>query len=118
MQLNLIKRKIFLYIFIGSKEGRECFMQDKYTSQDQQSNQFLKKFLVILKALVFILRRTGKDLYYGMRALLIFYMYFAIKDGGLGMWIKALQSVMAVYGALIYMTSVLGGWFQIGYRHT
>ncbi|MCD8821298.1 peptide ABC transporter permease [Staphylococcus gallinarum] len=48
--------------------------------------------------------------YYGMRALLIFYMYFAIKDGGLGMDKATAQSVMAVYGALIYMTSVLGGW--------
>ncbi|WP_342610576.1 peptide MFS transporter [Staphylococcus hsinchuensis] len=48
--------------------------------------------------------------YYGMRALLIFYMYFAIKDGGLGMDKTTAQSVMAVYGALIYMTSVLGGW--------
>ena len=47
-----------------------------------------------------------------MRALLIFYMYFAIKDGGLGMDKSTAQSIMAVYGALIYMTSVLGGWIS------
>ncbi|KRG09165.1 peptide MFS transporter [Staphylococcus sp. NAM3COL9] len=50
--------------------------------------------------------------YYGMRALLIFYMYFAIKDGGLDMDKGTAQSVMAVYGSLIYMTSVLGGWIS------
>lgn len=48
--------------------------------------------------------------YYGMRALLIFYMFFAIKDGGLGMDKTTAQSVMSVYGSLIFMTSVLGGW--------
>ena len=48
--------------------------------------------------------------YYGMRALLLFYMYFSIKDGGLGIDEGTAQSIMAVYGSLIYMTSVLGGW--------
>ncbi|WP_114603831.1 peptide MFS transporter [Staphylococcus sp. EZ-P03] len=48
--------------------------------------------------------------YYGMRALLIFYMFFAVSDGGLGMDKTTAQSVMSVYGSLIFMTSVLGGW--------
>ncbi|MCU5745815.1 peptide MFS transporter [Staphylococcus sp. SQ8-PEA] len=48
--------------------------------------------------------------YYGMRALLIFYMYYSIKDGGLNLDEGTAQSIMSVYGALIYMTSILGGW--------
>ena len=48
--------------------------------------------------------------YYGMRALLIFYMYYSIKNGGLNMDEGTAQSIMSVYGALIYMTSILGGW--------
>lgn len=48
--------------------------------------------------------------YYGMRALLIFYMFYAIKDGGLGMDETTAQSVMSIYGSLIFMTTVLGGW--------
>jgi POT family proton-dependent oligopeptide transporter len=48
--------------------------------------------------------------YYGMRALLIFYMYYSLKDGGLGIDETTAQSIMAVYGSLIFMTSVLGGW--------
>ena len=50
--------------------------------------------------------------YYGMRALLLFYMYFSIKDGGLGIDEGTAQSIMAVYGSLIYMTSVLVAGLQ------
>lgn len=48
--------------------------------------------------------------YYGMRAMLIFYMYFAIKDGGLGIDQTTAMSIMSVYGALIYMSSIPGAW--------
>lgn len=48
--------------------------------------------------------------YYGMRALLIFYMFYAIKDGGLGMDEVTAQSVMSIYGSLIFMTTIIGGW--------
>src|SRR5699024_457321 len=56
--------------------------------------------------------------YYGMRAWLIFYMSFAIKDGGLGMVNGTAQSFMGVYGVLIYMTSVLGGRISDGITRT
>lgn len=48
--------------------------------------------------------------YYGMRALLIFYMYFAVTDNGLGIDKTTAMSIMSVYGSLIYMTSIPGGW--------
>ncbi|MCI2773661.1 putative proton-dependent oligopeptide transport protein [Staphylococcus petrasii] len=48
--------------------------------------------------------------YYGMRAMLIFYMYFALKDGGLGIDQTTAMSIMSVYGALIYMSSIPGAW--------
>lgn len=48
--------------------------------------------------------------YYGMRAMLIFYMYFAIQDHGLGIDKTTAMSIMSVYGALIYMSSIPGGW--------
>ncbi len=47
---------------------------------------------------------------YGMRALLIFYMYFAVTDNGLGIDKTTAMSIMSVYGSLIYMTSIPGGW--------
>ncbi|WP_099974324.1 peptide MFS transporter [Lactobacillus terrae] len=50
--------------------------------------------------------------YYGMRAILIYYMYTAVKDGGLGMSQTTAASIMAIYGSLVYMTSVLGGFLS------
>ncbi|MEB7801427.1 peptide MFS transporter [Staphylococcus xylosus] len=90
-------------------------MQDKYTSQDPTVESIPQKgFFSHPKGLgvLFFVEFWERFSYYGMRALLIFYMYFAIKDGGLGMDKSTAQSVMAVYGALIYMTSVLGGWIS------
>ena len=48
--------------------------------------------------------------YYGMRAMLIFYMYDQIKNGGLGIDQTTAMSIMSVYGALIYMSSIPGAW--------
>ncbi|WP_281183276.1 peptide MFS transporter [Staphylococcus schleiferi] len=48
--------------------------------------------------------------YYGMRALLIYYIYYNVGQGGLGLEKTFAQSLMAVYGSLIFMTSILGGW--------
>ncbi|MBI5974040.1 peptide MFS transporter [Staphylococcus canis] len=48
--------------------------------------------------------------YYGMRALLIYYIYYSVAQGGLGLEKTFAQSLMSIYGSLIFMTSILGGW--------
>ncbi|WEG73662.1 peptide MFS transporter [Vagococcus intermedius] len=48
--------------------------------------------------------------YYGMRAILLFYMYYSVTEGGLGLPMAMAQSIMSLYGALIFMTALLGGW--------
>lgn len=48
--------------------------------------------------------------YYGMRAILLFYMYFAISKGGLGMSQTTAASIMSIYGSLVYLATVVGGW--------
>ena len=50
--------------------------------------------------------------YYGMRAILIYYMYYSIADGGLGMDKGLAASVMSIYGSLVYLSSVLGGFMS------
>lgn len=50
--------------------------------------------------------------YYGMRAILIFYMYYAVTKGGLGMSQTTAASVMSIYGSLVYLASVVGGWLS------
>ncbi|WP_300562370.1 peptide MFS transporter [Companilactobacillus sp.] len=59
--------------------------------------------------------------YYGMRAILIFYMYMAVEKGGLGMNQTTAASIMAIYGAMVYMTGVVGGYISdriLGPRRT
>ena len=48
--------------------------------------------------------------YYGMRAILLFYMYFSVSDGGLGFDQATAASIMSIYGSLVYLASVLGGF--------
>lgn len=50
--------------------------------------------------------------YYGMRAILLFYMYYAVSAGGLGMNQTTAASVMSIYGSLVYLSSVVGGWLS------
>ncbi|WP_461215563.1 peptide MFS transporter [Lacticaseibacillus sp. GG6-2] len=50
--------------------------------------------------------------YYGMRAILLFYMYFAISKGGLGFDTGTAASIMSIYGSLVYMAGVVGGWLS------
>src|SRR5699024_237681 len=59
--------------------------------------------------------------YYGMRAILLYYMYYAVTKGGLGMDRTTAASVMSIYGSLVYMCSVLGGFISdrlLGARRT
>lgn len=48
--------------------------------------------------------------YYGMRAILLFYMYYAVSEGGLGINKTTAASIMAIYGSMVYLSSVIGGW--------
>jgi POT family proton-dependent oligopeptide transporter len=48
--------------------------------------------------------------YYGMRAILLFYMYDQVAHGGLGMSQGAAAAIMSAYGALVYMSGIIGGW--------
>ncbi|TQS71000.1 peptide MFS transporter [Ornithinibacillus gellani] len=48
--------------------------------------------------------------YYGMRALLLFYMYDSIANGGLAIEDSTARSIMAIYGSLVYMSGIIGGW--------
>ncbi|MEH7354717.1 peptide MFS transporter [Neobacillus drentensis] len=48
--------------------------------------------------------------YYGMRAILVFYMYYSVSKGGLGIDESLALSIMSIYGSLVYMSGVIGGW--------
>lgn len=48
--------------------------------------------------------------YYGMRAILVYYMYYEVSQGGLGMDRTTALSIMSIYGSLVYMSGIIGGW--------
>lgn len=48
--------------------------------------------------------------YYGMRAILVYYMYYETAQGGLGIDQTTALAIMSIYGALVYMSGVIGGW--------
>ena len=48
--------------------------------------------------------------YYGMRAILVFYMYYEVSNGGLGLSQPLALSIMSIYGSLVYMSGIIGGW--------
>lgn len=59
--------------------------------------------------------------YYGMRAILLYYMYYNVSQGGLGFDKATAASIMAIYGSLVYLSSVLGGFISdriLGSRKT
>lgn len=58
---------------------------------------------------------------YGMRALLLYYMYDQVTEGGLGISAETARSVVQVYGSAIFMAAVVGGWVSdrlLGNRRT
>ncbi|MED1202757.1 peptide MFS transporter [Heyndrickxia acidicola] len=50
--------------------------------------------------------------YYGMKAILVYYMYYSVSKGGLGFDQQTALSIASVYGALVYMSGIIGGWIS------
>ena len=47
-----------------------------------------------------------------MRAILLYYMYYSVAKGGLGIEQSTATSIMAIYGSLLFMSSIIGGWIS------
>lgn len=50
--------------------------------------------------------------YYSMHAILLFYLIDSFSKGGLGVDTPTATSIVAIYGALIYMSGVVGGFIS------
>ncbi len=61
-------------------------------------------------AVLFFTEAWERFSYYGMRAILLFYMYERVADGGLGIPRATATSLIAVYGASVYLAAIAGGW--------
>ncbi|MFT4200654.1 peptide MFS transporter [Gordonia sp. (in: high G+C Gram-positive bacteria)] len=61
-------------------------------------------------AALFTVETWERFSFYGMQAILAYYLYFAAVDGGLGLPRKSAMSVVGAYGALVYLSTVVGAW--------
>jgi len=48
--------------------------------------------------------------FYGMQAILAYYLYFQATDGGLGMATSEATALVGAYGAFLYLCTFAGGW--------
>ncbi|HEY2421719.1 MAG TPA: oligopeptide:H+ symporter, partial [Neobacillus sp.] len=48
--------------------------------------------------------------YYGMKAILVYYMYYTVSKGGLGIDKQTALAIVSIYGSLVYMSGIIGGW--------
>lgn len=50
--------------------------------------------------------------YYGMRAILLFYMIYAADKGGLGFNEATGAAIMSIYGSMVYLSGIVGGYLS------
>jgi POT family proton-dependent oligopeptide transporter len=50
--------------------------------------------------------------YYGMKAILIYYMYYSVSKGGLGIDQQTAIAITSIYGSLVFMSGIIGGWIS------
>ena len=49
--------------------------------------------------------------FYGMQVLMLYYLYYGITEGGLGLDKSSATGVIGAYGAIVYLMAILGGIF-------
>lgn len=48
--------------------------------------------------------------FYGMQGILVYYLYFTVTEGGLGLPQTTATSIVGAYGGLVYLSAILGAW--------
>jgi POT family proton-dependent oligopeptide transporter len=48
--------------------------------------------------------------FYGMQAILVYYLYFSLAEDGLGLPQTTATSIVGAYGGLVYLSAILGAW--------
>lgn len=48
--------------------------------------------------------------FYGMQGILLFYMYFSVAQGGLGIDQTIAAGIVGAYGGTVYLSTILGAW--------
>lgn len=92
-------------------------------SDKEQLEKLDKSFLGQPKGLatLFFTEMWERFSYYGMRAILMYYIYDTVANGGLGLPKATALAIMSIYGSMVFMSSIIGGWVSdrvLGSRKT
>jgi proton-dependent oligopeptide transporter, POT family len=100
-----------LHVLLMNNNMRR-FNVSKFTKQEIVDSVPQKGFFGHPKGLftLFFTEFWERFSYYGMRAILVFYMYYEVTNGGLGLDRTVALSIMSIYGSLVYMSGIIGGW--------
>ncbi|EHE94904.1 Di-/tripeptide transporter [Streptococcus thermophilus CNCM I-1630] len=59
---------------------------------------------------IFMTEMRERFSYYGMRAILLYYMWFLISTGDLHITRATAASIMAIYASMVYLSGTIGGF--------
>lgn len=48
--------------------------------------------------------------FYGMQGILLYYLYYSVADGGLGLDRASAASIVGAYGGTVYLSTIVGAW--------
>ncbi|WP_430334288.1 peptide MFS transporter [Rhodococcus sp. ACT016] len=48
--------------------------------------------------------------FYGMQGILLYYLYYTVADGGLGLDKASAASIVGAYGGTVYLSTIVGAW--------
>lgn len=77
-------------------------------SQEQSSTGFFGHPRTLSN--LFSIEMWERFSFYGMQAILAYYMYFSVAEGGLGLSKELALSLVGAYGGAVYLSTILGAW--------
>ncbi|GED97975.1 peptide MFS transporter [Gordonia crocea] len=61
-------------------------------------------------ATLFSIETWERFSFYGMQAILAYYLYYTVAQGGLGLDRSSATSIVGAYGGLVYLSTIVGAW--------
>jgi POT family proton-dependent oligopeptide transporter len=78
------------------------------TASDAKPRTFLGQPLGLIN--LFSTELCERFSFYGMKAILVYFLYDSVAAGGLGLPETDAMVLMSLFGSLVYLTSIVGGW--------
>lgn len=91
-----------------SQPGKESGAATEQTAPAASSATFFGHPRML--ANLFFVEMWERFSFYGMQIILVFYLYYSVADGGLGLDKAAATGVIGAYGGMVYLMAIVGGY--------